>query len=237
MDLSQSGTATLRQGVAKDRRKSHEDAQMRHGRKSRSVRVDGDIRHVLHDLDSGLVRAVLITPANVAEARVTEAIQADQLKQQVQLAELLRVYDLQAQCVRIDTTTASSDAEVNEQGLLQLGHSKDHRPDLPQLKVVLASLDPLGMPLASEVLSGEHADDPVYLPIIARVRDGLRQNGLLYVGDGKMAALPTRASIQAEARLLPVSPFGGAGGAFSGATGSGSPTSARSPFGASRTHR
>lgn len=114
------------------------------------------------------------------------------------MGQLLRVYDLQAQLVRIDTTTASSYAGVNEQGLLQLGHSKDHRPDLPQLKVVLASLDPLGMPLATEVLSGEHADDPVYLPIIARVRDGLQQNGVLYVGDCKMAALPTRASIQAQ---------------------------------------
>jgi transposase len=114
------------------------------------------------------------------------------------MGQLLRVYDLQAKLVRIDTTTASSYAEVNEQGLLQLGHSKDHRPDLPQLKVVLASLDPLGMPLATEVLSGEHADDPVYLPIIARVRDGLQQHGLLYVGDCKLAAVQTRASIQAQ---------------------------------------
>jgi transposase len=114
------------------------------------------------------------------------------------MGQLVRVYDLQAACVRIDTTTASSYADVNAQGLLQLGHSKDHRPDLPQLKVVLASLDPLGMPLATAVLSGEHADDPVYLPIIARVRDGLQQHGLLYVGDCKMAALPTRASIQAQ---------------------------------------
>lgn len=114
------------------------------------------------------------------------------------MGQLVRIYDLQAQCVRIDTTTASSYADVNEQGLLQLGHSKDHRPDLPQLKVVLASLDPLGMPLATEVLSGEHADDPVYLPIIARVRDGLQQHGLLYVGDCKMAAAQTRATLQAQ---------------------------------------
>jgi transposase len=114
------------------------------------------------------------------------------------MGQLLRVYDLPATCVRIDTTTASSYAEVNEQGLLQLGQSKDHRPDLPQLKLVLASLDPLGMPLATEVLSGEHADDPVYLPIIARVRSGLKQTGLLYVGDCKMAALQTRASLAAQ---------------------------------------
>jgi transposase len=112
------------------------------------------------------------------------------------MENLVRVYDMQKECVRVDTTTVKSYAEVNEQGLLQFGHSKDHRPDLAQLKIVLASLDPLGMPLATEVLSGEHADDPVYEPIIARVRNGLQKTGLLYVGDCKMAALQTRVSIQ-----------------------------------------
>jgi transposase len=61
--------------------------------------------------------------------------------------------------VRIDTTTASSYADVNEQGLLQLGHSKDHRPDLSQLKLVLASLDLLGLLLTIEVLSGEQKEE------------------------------------------------------------------------------
>lgn len=112
------------------------------------------------------------------------------------MGNLVRVYDMQKECIRVDTTTAKSYAEVNEEGLLQFGHSKDHRPDLGQLKIVLASLDPLGMPLATEVLSGERADDPVYEPIIARVRNGLGKTGLLYVGDCKMAALQTRASMQ-----------------------------------------
>jgi len=111
--------------------------------------------------------------------------------------QLVRVYDLQADCVRLDSTTASSYGAVSEDGLLQWGHSKDHRPDLPQLKVMLATLDPLGLPLATEVLSGERADDPLYLPAIARVRACLNTAGLLYVGDCKMAALDTRASIQA----------------------------------------
>src|SRR6266581_3117955 len=111
---------------------------------------------------------------------------------------LVRVYDLHADCVRLDSTTASSYGAVSEDGLLQLGHSKDHRPDLPQLKVMLATLDPLGMPIATEVLSGERADDPLYLPAIARVRACLNTPGLLYVGDCKMAALDTRASIQAH---------------------------------------
>ncbi len=111
------------------------------------------------------------------------------------MGNLVRVYEVQKECVRVDTTTVKSYAEVNEEGLLQLGHSKDHRPDLGQLKIALASLDPLGMPLATEVLSGESADDPVYEPIITRVRDGLKKSGLLYVGDCKMASLRTRASI------------------------------------------
>src|SRR6266849_3390102 len=111
--------------------------------------------------------------------------------------QLVRVYDLQADCVRLDSTTASSYGAVSEDGLLQWGHSKDHRPDLPQLKIMLATLDPLGLPLATEVLSGERADDPLYLPAIARVRACLNTAGLLYVGDCKMAALDTRASIQA----------------------------------------
>src|SRR5437764_11358693 len=61
---------------------------------------------------------------------------------------------------------------------------------------MLATLDPLGMPLVTEALSGERADDPLYLPAIARVRTCLNRVGLLDVGDCKMAALATRASIQ-----------------------------------------
>jgi len=111
--------------------------------------------------------------------------------------QLLRVYDLRPRIVRLDSSTASSYASVTQDGLLQFGHSKDHRPDLPQLKVMLASLDPLGLPLATEVLSGQRADDPLYLPAVARVRVSLGQRGLLYVGDCKMGALSTRAGIHA----------------------------------------
>jgi transposase len=112
--------------------------------------------------------------------------------------QMVRVYDLRPGCVRLDSTTASSYAAVSEDGLLQLGHSKDHRPDLPQLKVMLATLDPLGLPLATEVVPGQRADDPLYLPAIARVRACLKKPGLMYVGDCKMGALETRASIQAH---------------------------------------
>ena len=79
---------TLRQGVAKDRRISIEDPQMRHGRKSRSHLIDGYKRHVLTDLDSGLVPAVGVTPANVPEAQGAEQIRDDLDAQQARLAEL-----------------------------------------------------------------------------------------------------------------------------------------------------
>jgi transposase len=85
---SEQGIPTLRQGVAKERRISLEDAQMRHGRKSRSQRVDGYKRHVLHDLDTGLVRAVGLTPANVPEASATDALEVDLRAQDAHLEEL-----------------------------------------------------------------------------------------------------------------------------------------------------
>jgi hypothetical protein len=86
--LTPDGTPTLRQGVAEDRRISVEDGEMRHGRKSRSLLIDGYKRHVLRDLDSRLVVAVGVTPANVPEASVTDAIEADLAAQQRTLTEL-----------------------------------------------------------------------------------------------------------------------------------------------------
>lgn len=81
------GPARLRHGVARDRRISVEDGQMRHGRKSRAVRFDGYKRHICRDLDSLLVRAVGLTAANQPEATVTEAIMADLAAQAATAAE------------------------------------------------------------------------------------------------------------------------------------------------------
>jgi transposase len=108
---------------------------------------------------------------------------------------MLRVYDLTPQRVRIDSSTASGYGRVTEDGLFQFGHSKDHRPDLPQVKVVLATLDPLGVPIVTQIVSGAQADDPLYIPAIDQVRAGLNQRGLLYVGDCKLMALATRAHL------------------------------------------
>ena len=81
------GAPTLREGVATDRRISVEDGQMRHGRKSRSQLIDGYKRHVLRDLDSGLIPAVGVTPANAPEASVTDSIVADLTAQALSVRE------------------------------------------------------------------------------------------------------------------------------------------------------
>jgi transposase len=108
---------------------------------------------------------------------------------------LVRVYALASERVRVDMTTASSERLVTPAGLFQFGYSKDERPDLPQVKIALAALDPLGLPLATAVVAGNQADDPLYRPVIERVRATLGRGGRLYVGDCQMAALETRAVI------------------------------------------
>src|SRR5437016_5095210 len=109
----------------------------------------------------------------------------------------VRVYDLSTARVHVESTSASAYATVTAGGLFQFGHSKDDRPDLPQVKVMQAVLDPLGMPLATDVVSGERADDPLYMPCIERVQASRGRHGLLYVGDCKMASRDTRARIAA----------------------------------------
>jgi len=70
----------------------------------------------------------------------------------------IRVYALSTERIRLDTTTASGHWQVTEEGLFQYGYSKDHRPDLPQLKVMMSTLDPLGMPLVTTVEWSGSAD-------------------------------------------------------------------------------
>jgi transposase len=120
------------------------------------------------------------------------------------------VYQLPVEQVRLDGTTTCGYHAVAEGGLMQRGQSKDHRPDLPQLKLMAAAAEPTGLIIATEIHPGNTNDDPLYLPLIARVRQALGRTGLLYCGDCKMAALGTRADIQGHGDYylvpLPLSP-------------------------------
>jgi transposase len=105
------------------------------------------------------------------------------------------VYEIPLTGVRLDATTSFGYHDVTPEGLMQFGHSKDHRPDLPQLKLMAAAAQPTSHTLACDIVPGNNADDGLYLPLIARVRTQLKRTGLLYLGDCKMAALATRADI------------------------------------------
>src|SRR5262249_11276020 len=108
---------------------------------------------------------------------------------------IVRVYHLSGDFFRVDTTTANTYAKVqNELGYIQFGHSKD-RDDLPQIKIPLATLDPLGMPVSTFVVPGNCADDPLYLPEIKKVQQAFRQPGKPFVTDCKGMSLETRASL------------------------------------------
>jgi transposase len=105
----------------------------------------------------------------------------------------VRVYHLDPRLFRVDTTTANSYVEtLSELGLFQFGHSKD-RDDQPQIKVALATLDPLGLPVTTFVVPGNCADDPLYVPEIRKVQQAFGTGGKTFVGDCKAAALATRA--------------------------------------------
>ncbi len=105
---------------------------------------------------------------------------------------LVRVYDLGAKVARVDATTVSGYHSEGE--MFRFGKSKDN-PALRQVKVMMGTLDPLGMPIATDVVSGEQADDGLYIPVIDRVVSTLQKVGLLFVGDAKMSAVSIRAHI------------------------------------------
>jgi len=110
---------------------------------------------------------------------------------------LIRVYRLPQECVRLDSTTVSVYHDPEGTELIRYGHSKDQRPDLAQLKVMLGTLDPMGAPLVTQVVSGNRADDELYIPAIDQARSVVDQKGLLYIGDSKMEALSTRVHLVA----------------------------------------
>jgi len=82
------GRTRIRQGVAEDRRVSIEDPDMRHGRKTKSKRFNGFKRHVASDLDTNLIVACAVTPANRPEGDAMPGLKADIERAQRVIAEL-----------------------------------------------------------------------------------------------------------------------------------------------------
>ena len=112
---------------------------------------------------------------------------------------LIQAYALPTEVARYDTTSFSvyhaAPEEGQGKGLLGFGHSKDHRADLVQFKQGLGSLDPAGIPLYTNTVGGQAADDPLYLPAWQEMVKTVGHPHFLYVADCKAAALATRAAI------------------------------------------
>jgi Transposase DDE domain/Transposase domain (DUF772) len=87
-DPSGGGRTRIRQGVAPERRVSIEDPEMRHGRKSKSKLFHGYKRHIGVDLDTTLVVACAVTPANRPEEEAAPALKADIDRQERAIAAL-----------------------------------------------------------------------------------------------------------------------------------------------------
>ena len=121
----------------------------------------------------------------------------------------IRVYNLPVDTIRLDATVGQVHHDPLKHPLFQVGRTKQDRFDV-QFKMMLGALDPMGLPVAVDVVPGDRADDPLYVPIYGRIRQSLGKSGLLYVGDAKMSAMETRASIQSgnDFYLAPLSMVG-----------------------------
>jgi hypothetical protein len=84
LESTAEGEVQIRQGVAEDRRVSIEDAQMRHGRKSKSKRFNGYKQHISTHLDAELVLACAVTPANRPEEEAAPQLQKDMARMGVE---------------------------------------------------------------------------------------------------------------------------------------------------------
>ena len=106
--------------------------------------------------------------------------------------KLIHIHNLQLkqEAIRLDAFITQSHREA--EGDFQYGYSKHHRSDLPQLKTMLATLDPFSMPLYSVTVSGNTSDDDLYLPIVNELIEHFPLTNQLFVGDSKMGSFNIR---------------------------------------------
>jgi hypothetical protein len=87
-EQDEQGRIRIIRGVAEDRRVSIEDPEMRHGRKSKSRRFNGYKQHIATDLDTALILACAVTPANRPEEEATPHLHEDLRVQGTKVARL-----------------------------------------------------------------------------------------------------------------------------------------------------
>lgn len=110
---------------------------------------------------------------------------------------IIQAFELPTDIGRYDTTSVNVHHST-ENDLLTFGHSKNYRPDLLQFKQGLGVLDPAGIPIFTETIAFNSADDPLYVPAWREMSKTLGKTDFLFVTDCKGGALETRAIIDKE---------------------------------------
>lgn len=82
------GKVKIAIGVAKDRRISVEDPEMRHGRKSKNKAFNGYKEHLAADLKTQLILACAVTPANAPEHTAAATLTGEVCDQGFEIGEL-----------------------------------------------------------------------------------------------------------------------------------------------------
>lgn len=98
--------------------------------------------------------------------------------------------------VFFDTTSLYFEGEGGDT-IGQLGHTKDHRPDLKQM-VVGAILDNHGYPICCEMWPGNTADVKTLVPVIKRLRSRFNVGQVCIVSDRGMISNETMAYLEEE---------------------------------------
>ena len=168
--------------------------------------------HTLEQLIEQTIRPTDFTDDRLGD--VLHYLSDDALWQRIEQGlgqRIIRVYDLEtASPVRLDATVGKVNHDEKKHNLFKLGRNKEGGFEV-QFKLMLGTLDPLGLPMAADVVAGNAGDDPLYVPIYRRIRETLGKAGLLYIGDCKMGAIETRAVI-AQGRDLYLMPLPMTGG-------------------------
>ena len=99
-------------------------------------------------------------------------------------------------CVFFDTTSIYFEGKGGET-IGELGHSKDHRPDLDQM-VVGVILDNNGQPVCCEMWPGNTTDVKTLVPVIKRLRDRFAIHHVCVVSDRGMISTETMDYLEKE---------------------------------------
>jgi len=99
-------------------------------------------------------------------------------------------------CVFFDTTSIYFEGKGGET-IGELGHSKDHRPDLNQM-VVGVILDNNGQPVCCEMWPGNTTDVKTLVPVIKRLRDRFAIHQVCVVSDRGMISTETMDYLEEE---------------------------------------